>query len=129
MLRTLGIEPVEVEEGRAVFATMPGEEHYNPLGVVHAGLATTLCDTAMGCAVHSLLPVGAAYTTLELKINLVRPLTSEIGRIHCEGKVIHFGSRVATAEARVVDRSGQLYAHATTTCMLFRPLNAEEAQP
>ncbi len=123
MMRTLGIEPVTVEEGRAVFAATPGEYHYNPLGVVHGGLAATLCDTAMGCAIHSRLPAGAGYTTLELKINFVRPLTLETGRVECEGTVIHLGGRVATAEARLVDERGKLYAHATTTCMLFQPRN------
>ena len=127
MLRTLGIEPLEVQPGRAVFAALPGEEHYNPLGVVHAGLAATLCDTAMGCAVHSLLPVGAGYTTLELKINLVRPLTSGTGPVRCEGEVIHLGSRIGTAEARVVGGDGKLYAHATTTCMIFPPPPLEGA--
>lgn len=120
MMHTLGIEFDEVDEGRAVFAAEPAEYHYSPLGMVHGGLAATLADTAMGCAVHSLLPVGAAYATLELKINLVRPLTSATGRIQCEGTAVHMGSRIATAEARVVDRDGKLYAHATSTCMLFR---------
>lgn len=118
MMRTLGIEPVEVEEGKAVFAVEAAERHYNPLGVVHGGLAAALCDTAMGCAVHSLLPAGTAYTTLEFKINFVRPLTARVGRVLGEGRVIHLGSRTATAEARVLDAAGRLYAHATTTCML-----------
>ena len=119
MSRTLGIEPVEVEPGRAVFAVTPGEEHYNPLGVVHGGLAAALCDTALGCAVHSLLPAGTGYTTLELKVNFVRPITTRTGRVECAGVVVHLGSRTATAEARVVDTAGKLYAHATATCMLL----------
>lgn len=125
MMRTLGIEAVAVEVGRAVFAAVPGEHHYNPLSVVHGGLAAALCDTVMGCAIHSLLPVGAGYTTLELKINFVRPITVDTGRVECEGTTIHVGSRIATAEARVVDGEGKLYAHATTTCMLFQPPSRE----
>jgi uncharacterized protein (TIGR00369 family) len=120
MLELLGIVPEEVEEGRVAFAVEPAEYHYNPIGVVHGGLACTLADSAMGCAVHSTLPVGVGYTTVELKINLVRPITQETGRITCEGRVIHVGGRIATAEASVVDAAGKLYAHATTTCMLFR---------
>ncbi len=110
----------EIEEGRVVFECEPAEYHYNPLGVVHGGLAAALCDTAMGCAIHSLLPAGSGYTTLELKINFLRPLTGRTGRVLGEGKAIHLGSRVATAEARVVDDAGRLYAHATTTCLLLR---------
>ncbi len=88
---------------------------------MHGGLAATLCDTAVGCAVHSTLPAGAGYTTLELKVNFIRPLSVDTGRVFCEGRVIHVGGRVATAEARVTDAAGKLYAHATTTCMVFRP--------
>jgi len=120
IMHLMGIEMVEFEEGRAVFAVEPAEYHYNPLGVAHGGLACTILDSAMGCAVHSTLPAGVAYTTVELSINLVRPLTHETGRVLCEGKVIHVGGRVATAEGRLVDASGKLYAHGTTTCMIFR---------
>ncbi|HEY0035194.1 MAG TPA: PaaI family thioesterase, partial [Longimicrobium sp.] len=102
------------------------EYHYNPIGVVHGGLAATMADSAMGCAVHSTLPAGAGYTTLEFKINFVRPLTRDTGRVLCEARTIHVGGRVATAEARVTDAEGRLYAHATTTCMVFRP-GAEKA--
>ena len=117
----LGIAPVELEAGRVVFAVEPAEYHYNPIGVVHGGLAATLCDSAMGCAVHSTLPAGSAYTTLELKVNFVRALTRETGPVRCEGKVISVGGRIATAEARVTDAAGTLYAHATTTCLIIRP--------
>ena len=125
LMRTLGIGGAEFEEGRAVFWVEPAEYHYNTIGVVHGGLASTLCDSAMGCAIHSLLPAGAGYTTLELKVSFVRPLTRETGRVECEAKTIHVGGRVATAEARVTDAAGKLYAHATTTCMVFRPEGAE----
>jgi len=94
----LGFELEEVEEGRAVFAVTPQEFHYNPIGVVHGGLAATLLDSAMGCAVHTQLERGVGYTTLEVKTNFVRPMTAETGMIRCEGTVIHRGGRVATAE-------------------------------
>ncbi len=110
----------EIEEGRAVFTAEPAEYHYNPIGVVHGGLAATLLDSAMGCAVHTTLPAGAGYTTLEIKVNFVRPLTAETGAVRCEARVIHVGGRTATAEGRVVDAGGKLYAHATTTCIVFR---------
>ena len=110
----------EIGEGRAVFTAEPAEYHYNPIGVVHGGLAATLLDSAMGCAVHSTLPAGAGYTTLEVKVNFVRPLTAETGEVRCEAEVIHVGGRTATAEGKVLDAAGKLYAHATTTCIIFR---------
>ena len=119
--RLLGFELAEVDEGRAVFSAVPGKQHYNPIGTVHAGLVATLLDSAMGVAVHTTLALGEAYTTLEVKFNLVRPLTAESGEIRCEGTVVHRGSRVATAEGRVVRVSdGKLVAHGTTTCMIFK---------
>jgi uncharacterized protein (TIGR00369 family) len=111
----------ELSEGRAVFTVEPAEYHYNPIGVVHGGLAATLLDSAMGCAVHSTLPAGVGYTTLEIKVNYLRPMTAETGLVRCEAQIIHVGGRTATAEGRVLDESGKLYAHATTTCMIFRP--------
>ncbi len=111
----------ELEEGRAVFTAEPAEYHYNPIGVVHGGLAATLLDSAMGCAIHSTLPAGAGYTTLEIKVNYIRPRTAETGEVRCEARVIHVGGRTATAEGRVIDGGGKLYAHATTTCIVFRP--------
>lgn len=117
----MDFHPVEVEEGRVTFAVQPGEHHYNPIGTVHGGLAATVLDSALGCAVHSTLPVGASYTTLELHVNLVRGITHETGRMTCTGEVVHVGGRVATAQARLTDAAGKLYAHATTTCMVFRP--------
>lgn len=109
----------EVEPGRVVFSAHPSAEFYNPLGTVHGGYATTLLDSCMGCAVHSTLPAGMGYTTLELKINFVRPLTEKSGPVRAEGKVISAGKRVATAEGRLLDANGKLYAHATTTCLIF----------
>jgi uncharacterized protein (TIGR00369 family) len=112
---------VEVEEGRAIFEGEPTEYHYNPIGVVHGGLAATLLDSAMGCAVHSMLPVGVGYTTLEIKVNYLRALTSETGTVRAEGRVIKVGGRVAVAEGRITDAAGNLYAHSTTTCLILRP--------
>jgi uncharacterized protein (TIGR00369 family) len=103
----------------AVFECNPGEQHYNPIGVVHGGLAMTLLDSAMGCCVHTRLPPGTGYTTLEVKVNLVRPITIKTGLIRATGKVIHFGGRTATAEARLEDAAGKLFAHGTTTCIIL----------
>jgi uncharacterized protein (TIGR00369 family) len=118
----LGIAPVEVEEGRVVFEAVPEPRHYNPIGTVHGGLAATLLDSAMGCAVHSTLPAGVGYTTVELKVNFTRPITSDTGRILCEGTIVHRGGRVATAEGRVFEEAtGKLLAHGTTTCLILSP--------
>jgi uncharacterized protein (TIGR00369 family) len=115
----LGFRLVEVDSGHAVFEVQPGEQHYNPIGVVHGGLAMTLLDSAMGCAVHSQMPTGGGYTTLEAKTNLVRPITVQTGVLRAIGKTLHVGSRIATAEGRLVDGAGRLYAHATTTCLVL----------
>ena len=116
----MGFELVAVEEGRAVFAVTPEEFHYNPIGVVHGGLAATLLDSAMGCAVHSTLPAGTGYTTLEVKVNFARAITRDTGRVVCEASLIHRGRTVATAEGRVTaEATGKLLAHGTTTCLLF----------
>src|SRR5919206_2200182 len=115
----LGFRLVEVEPGHAVFEIVPGEQHYNPIGVVHGGLAMTLLDSAMGCCVHTRMPAGGGYTTLEAKTNLVRAITDKTGRLRAIGKLIHLGSPIATAEGRLEDASGKLYAHATTTCMVL----------
>jgi uncharacterized protein (TIGR00369 family) len=115
----LGYRLTEVEPGRAVFEITASERHYNPIGVVHGGIAMTLLDSAMGCAVQTQRPAGGAYTTLEAKTNLVRAITSETGPLRAIGKVVHAGKRVATAEARLEDPSGKLYAHATSTCIVL----------
>jgi uncharacterized protein (TIGR00369 family) len=116
----LGFKLVEVDAGHAVFEVVPGEQHYNPIGVVHGGLAMTLLDSAMGCAVQTHMPAGGGYTTLEAKTNLTRAITSQTGKLRAIGKVIHLGSRIATAEGKLVDAAGKLYAHATTTCLVLR---------
>ena len=113
---------VEVGEGRALFRGTPSEQHLNPLGSVHAGFAATLLDSALGCSVHTTLPAGVAYTTLELSVNLVRGITPDTGPVLCEGFVLHGGRRTATAEARLTQEStGKLLAHAKTTCLILRP--------
>ena len=115
----MGFELAEVEEGRAVFEAEPAEYHYNPIGVVHGGLAATLLDSVMGCAVHSTLPAGCLYSTVEVKVNFVRPITTGTGVIVAEGSVVHRGSKVSTAEGRIYAKdSGKLLAHATTTCFI-----------
>jgi uncharacterized protein (TIGR00369 family) len=118
---TLDFTGAEVEEGRAVFVGQPAEFLYNPIGVVHGGFAMTILDSAMGCAIHSTLAAGEGYTSLETSVNFVRPITLETGRMRCEGKVVHRGGRVATAEGRLVAEStGKLLAHGTTTCLVMK---------
>src|SRR4030065_675700 len=107
----LGFRLVEVEYGRAVFECEPAEFHYNPIGTVHAGLASTLLDSAMGCAFVTTLDAGVGWTTLELKANFTRPLTAETGPVRCVGTVVHPGRTVATTEARLEDADGRLLAH------------------
>ncbi len=119
MCATLGFHLAEVEEGRAVFEGLPEFRHYNPIGSVHGGLHATLLDSALGCAIFSTLAKGEAWTTLELKINFVRPISKGTGRIRAEGRIIHRGRQVATSEGDVRDSAGKLYAHASTTCMIF----------
>ncbi len=121
MVQLLNLKLVEVSEGRAVFTVQPDERHYNGLGIAHGGLAATLLDSALGCAINAMMPAGKVFTTLEMKINYVRPLTRGSGEVRCEANVIHAGGRVATAEGRIMDEGGKLYAHGTATCMLFRP--------
>ncbi len=115
----MGFDGIEVAEGRTVFHVTPGEYHYNPIGVVHGGLAATLLDSAMGCAVHSTLPAGVGYSTLEVKVNFDRPITRDTGPVRCEAQVLHRGRTVATAEGRVyAEQTGKLLAHGTTTCLI-----------
>ncbi|MDN8617443.1 PaaI family thioesterase [Variovorax ginsengisoli] len=116
---TLDFVPIYMEPGAAVFQGRPQRRHYNPLGTVHGGWFATLLDSALGCAVHSTLPAGKGFTTLELKVNMVRPLNDQVPLVRAEGKVIHAGRQVATAEGRIVGPDGKLYAHATTTCLIF----------
>jgi uncharacterized protein (TIGR00369 family) len=120
--QTMGFRGVSVVEGRAVFEGEPGEHLYNPIGTVHGGFAMTLLDSAMGCAVHTTLRAGEAYTTLEVKTNFVRPITAETGLVRCVGVVVHRGATVATAEGTLVAaESGKLLAHGSTTCLVIPP--------
>jgi len=117
--RTLDFIIVEVGPGSAVFQGTPCAAHYNPLGSVHGGWFATLLDSALGCAVHTTMPPGRAYTTAELHMNLVRAITDKVPRVRAEGRVIHSGRQLATAEARLVGPDGTLYAHGSTTCLVF----------
>jgi uncharacterized protein (TIGR00369 family) len=120
IMSTIGISGGEVEEGKAVFFGEAGEYLYNPIGVVHGGFAMTILDSAMGCAVHTTLAVGERYTSLESKVNFVRPITAETGPVRCEGVVVHRGGTVATAEGKLfAEKTGKLLAHGTSTCLII----------
>jgi uncharacterized protein (TIGR00369 family) len=120
MSQLINFRLVEVSEGRAVLTIEPDERYYNGLDIAHGGMAATVLDSALGCAVNTIMPAGKIFTTLEMKINYVRPIRRETGELRCEAHVIHAGSRVATAEGQIVDREGKTYAHGSATCMLFR---------
>lgn len=115
----LNFRLIEVENGRAAFEGVPGFHHYNPIGTVHGGFAATLLDSALGVAIFSTLAKGDAWTTLELKVNYVRAMSKDTGPVRAEGRILHRGRTVATAEGDIKDGAGKLYAHATTTCMIF----------
>jgi uncharacterized protein (TIGR00369 family) len=117
----LGFGLTRAERGLVVFEFEPQEFHYNPIGVVHGGMAGILLDSAMGCCVQSTLPAGTLYTTLEYKVNLTRPIEQKTGVLSAEGRIVHAGSRVATAEGRLTDAGGKIYAHASTTCIVLPP--------
>jgi len=117
--RTLDFTLLSVSPGVAVFQGRPLAQHLNPLGTIHGGWIATVLDSALGCAVHTMMPAGRSYTTAELSVNYVRAVTPQVQRVRAEGKVIHCGRQLATAEARLVGPDGKLYAHATTTCLVF----------
>ncbi len=117
--QTLDFQLIEVDAGRAVFQGTPGAQHLNPMGTVHGGWFATLLDSALGCAVHTMMQPGRGYTTAELSVNLVKALSPKVQRVRAEGQVLHCGRQLATAEARLVGADGTLYAHATTTCLVF----------
>lgn len=117
--QTLGFDLLEVEHGKATFEGLPEFRHYNPLGAVHGGFAMTLLDSCLGCCVHTTLQKGEGYTTLEVKVNLVRAITKDTGPIRAVGRIIHRGRTTATAEGDIRDAAGNLLAHGTTTCMIF----------
>jgi uncharacterized protein (TIGR00369 family) len=115
------VEPFDstAEPGVVVFHSVPGFRHYNPIGSVHGGYAATLLDSAMGLAVHTMLPAGTGYTTLEFKISFIKGMSKDSGVVRTEGRTLNVGRRTATAEARITDAKGRLLAHATTTCLVF----------
>jgi uncharacterized protein (TIGR00369 family) len=118
---TLGFRLKEVEEGYALFVGEPSEKLQNPLGLVHGGYALTLIDSCTGCAAHTTLPAGIGYTTVETKVNFVRAITPEVGELRAEGRVVAQGRTIITAEGRLTDAQGRLYAHGTSTLLVFRP--------
>ncbi|NOT75543.1 MAG: PaaI family thioesterase [Cyclobacteriaceae bacterium] len=119
IMNTLDLNMGTLEFGKVSFVFQPQEFHYNPLGTVHGGVITTLLDSAMGCALHSTLPQGTGYTTLELKVNFLRPISIKSKKLTCSGKVINAGSKTALMEAQLIDDDGKVYAHGVSTCMLL----------
>jgi uncharacterized protein (TIGR00369 family) len=120
-MRALDFDGVSFGEGRAAFRLTPREFHYNPLGSVHGGVFATMVDSACGCAVHTMLPAGVFYTSLDLSVKFLRPVTVDTGPITAVGTVVHLGRRTALAEARITDESGKVYVTATSSCLLIRP--------
>jgi uncharacterized protein (TIGR00369 family) len=118
---TLGFTASMVRDGVARFELDPAEFHYNPIGSVHGGVIATLCDSACGCAVHSMLPAGTYYSSLDLSVKFLRPVSASTGQLVCEGTILHLGTRSALAQARLTGLDGKLYAQATSSCMIFRP--------
>ncbi len=116
---TMGFALIEAEKGRVVFQGTPEHRHYNPIGSVHGGFHATLLDSCVACAIQSTLEAGQGYTTIELKINYIRALTDRVGPVRAEGRVIHAGKQIGTAEGKLIDTEGKLYAHASTTCLIF----------
>ncbi|MFI7210271.1 PaaI family thioesterase [Micromonospora maritima] len=119
VMHLIDMARMEADEGRVVVELLPQEFHYNPLGTVHGGVLSTLLDTAAGCAVHTTLPAGVGYTSLDLNVKFLRPVTVDSGTLRCEGTVLQRGRRTALAEARLTDPADRLVAHATSTCLLF----------
>jgi uncharacterized protein (TIGR00369 family) len=119
IMENIGIFDPTAEPGLVVMKSIPGFRHYNPIGSVHGGYAATLLDSAMGLAVHSMLPAGSGYTTLEFKVSFIKGMTKDTGTVRTEGRILNVGRRAATAEARITDSSDRLLAHATTTCLIF----------
>lgn len=117
--QTLDFVLIDASPGRAVFQGQPGPAHLNPMGTIHGGWFATLLDSALGCAVHTMMPAGRGYTTTGLSVHIVRALTPGVQRVRAEGQVVHCGRQIATAEARLVGPDGTLYAHGTTTCLVF----------
>ncbi|MEA2721119.1 MAG: hypothetical protein QOJ39_2983 [Candidatus Eremiobacteraeota bacterium] len=117
----MGFSLIEVEEGRAVFEGTPGEEHYNPIGSVHGGFALTLFDSALGCAIHTMLPAGVGYATTDVQVRLIRGMTKDTGPVRCEAAVVHVGRSTAVSEAKLYDTERRLLGTGTTACAIMRP--------
>ena len=125
LVALLGLKLVEAEAGRVTFAGVAREEVYNGMGVAHGGFAATMLDSALGCAINTMMPAGRVFTTIDLQIHYTRALRREAGELRCTATVVHVGSRTATSEGRIVDANGKVYAHGTTTCMLVEPPRGE----
>ena len=126
MINLLGMRLTEVEEGKVTLTGQLRPEFENGLGIAHGGFAATMLDTALSCAVNTVMPVGKIFTTLEMKINYVRAVTRTAGKLTCVGTVVHAGTKTATAEGRITDAEGKIYAHGTVTCILFRDITGEK---
>jgi uncharacterized protein (TIGR00369 family) len=116
----MNIRLTEADEGRVVFEGDPGEEHYNPIGLVHGGFALTIMDSSLGCSIHSALPANTGYATTDIQVRLVRPISKDTGHVRCEAKVQHIGRTIGIAEATLVDANGKLLATGTTACAIMR---------
>jgi uncharacterized protein (TIGR00369 family) len=121
IVSTMGLTLLEVDAGRVVFSIEPGGFHYNPIGSVHGGVYATILDSATGCAVHTTLPAGVAYTSLDLSVKFLRAATTDSGTLRCEGTVVQAGRRTALATAHLTGPGGRLYATATSSCLIIRP--------
>ncbi len=117
--RATGIYLAEAEENRVVFKGQPTEAFFNPLGTIHGGWTSAILDSAMACAVHTTLLAGQGYTSVEMKLNFVRPILPDLGEVTCEGTVVHRGGTLATSEGKLFDARGRLLAHGSETCMIF----------
>lgn len=120
LLHTLDFKPTHLEKGKVIFSFQPQEFHYNPIGSVHGGVISAILDSAMGCTLHSILEAGTGYTTLELKVNFLKAVTTKIEELHAVGKIIHAGGRTALAEAQLIDKDNTVYAHGVSTCLILK---------
>lgn len=120
LLHTLDFKPTHLEKGKVIFSFQPQEFHYNPIGGVHGGVISAILDSAMGCTLHSILEAGSGYTTLELKVNFLKAVTTKIEELHAVGKIIHAGGRTALVEAQLIDKDNTVYAHGVSTCLILK---------
>ena len=120
IMKSLDLQVRSFDKGVAVFSFIPQEFHYNPLGMVHGGVISAILDSAMGCSLHSTLPAGTGYTTVELKINFLKAITLKTGELMATGKIIHSGTKTALTEAQLIDQTGRIYAHGVSTCLILK---------